>query len=400
MLIHSSRTYAFGRRKNIYVNYNSHFFYKFCSDILRQTQLSCCHLAPVQFMSNIEIKVGSSSGPTEEKKMESLLSKYLKIAAVVFAYWFISISLVFLNKYLLSSDDLKLDAPLFVTWYQCVVTVVLCFLLCYLAKFLPSVISFPELNVDPKLCRTTLPLSIVFVCMITFNNLCLQKVGVAFYNVGRSLTTVFNVVLSYLFLKQTTSVQALLCCAVIIGGFFLGVDQEGASGSLSTTGVVFGVLASACVALNAIYTKKILPLVDNNVWKLALYNNINATLLFIPLMIVFGEVSEIVHFKKLMDMHFWFLMSLSGVFGFAIGTITGLQIQFTSPLTHNISGTAKAAVQTVIACLYFKEVKSSLWWLSNVTVLGGSAAYTEVKRREMKVQHDKESGVEKKASPL
>ena len=30
--------------------------------------------------------------------------------------------------------------------------------------------------------------------MITFNNLCLQHVGVSFYNVGRSLTTVFNVV--------------------------------------------------------------------------------------------------------------------------------------------------------------------------------------------------------------
>ena len=39
-----------------------------------------------------------------------------------------------------------------------------------------------------------LPLSLVFVGMITFNNLCLKYVGVAFYNVGRSLTTVFNVV--------------------------------------------------------------------------------------------------------------------------------------------------------------------------------------------------------------
>lgn len=46
----------------------------------------------------------------------------------------------------------------------------------------------------------TLPLSIVFVCMITFNNLCLKNVGVAFYNVGRSLTTVFNVVSVYLYL--------------------------------------------------------------------------------------------------------------------------------------------------------------------------------------------------------
>ena len=39
-----------------------------------------------------------------------------------------------------------------------------------------------------------LPLSIVFVGMVVFNNLTLKYLGIAFYNVGRSLTTVFNVV--------------------------------------------------------------------------------------------------------------------------------------------------------------------------------------------------------------
>ena len=37
-------------------------------------------------------------------------------------------------------------------------------------------------------------MSVIFVSMITFNNLTLKYLGVAFYNVGRSLTTVFNVV--------------------------------------------------------------------------------------------------------------------------------------------------------------------------------------------------------------
>lgn len=39
-----------------------------------------------------------------------------------------------------------------------------------------------------------LPLSFVFVAMIAFNNLCLKYVDVSFYYIGRSLTTVFNVV--------------------------------------------------------------------------------------------------------------------------------------------------------------------------------------------------------------
>jgi solute carrier family 35 (GDP-fucose transporter), member C1 len=42
---------------------------------------------------------------------------------------------------------------------------------------------------------------------------------------------------------------------------------------------------------------------------------------------------------------FWSAMTVAGFFGFAIGIVTVLQIKATSPLTHNISGTAKAAVQ-------------------------------------------------------
>lgn len=38
--------------------------------------------------------------------------------------------------------------------------------------------------------------------MIATNNLCLKYVGVAFYYVGRSLTTVFNVVFTYILLGE------------------------------------------------------------------------------------------------------------------------------------------------------------------------------------------------------
>ncbi|XP_012936571.1 GDP-fucose transporter 1 [Aplysia californica] len=319
--------------------------------------------------------------------MESLVSKYIRIASVVAAYWTISISMVFVNKYLLSSESVKLNAPMFITWFQCVVTVLLCFLLSIGGQLFPQFVSFPAVKLEGKLIRATLPLSIVFVSMITFNNLCLKYIGVAFYFVGRSLTTVFNVIFTYFILQQSTSAKALGCCGVIIAGFFLGVDQEGASGSLSIVGVLFGVMASASVALNAIFTKKVLPLVDNNVWRLTLYNNINATFLFLPLMLVFGEFREVYEFPLLTQVSFWNWMTISGVFGFAIGYVTGMQIQVTSPLTHNISGTAKACAQTVLGCIYFGESKTGLWWLSNMVVLAGSGSYTEVKRREMKKQH-------------
>ncbi len=122
--------------------------------------------------------------------------------------------------------------------------------------------SFPQrLEVRTSTCRQILPLSVVFVAMIAFNNLCLKFVPISFYYVGRSLTTVFNVLLTYLILGQKTSLKAILCCGIIIFGFWLGVDQEfvpsGTDSTVTVSGVVFGVAASVCVAANAIYTKKV-----------------------------------------------------------------------------------------------------------------------------------------------
>ncbi|XP_004682939.1 PREDICTED: GDP-fucose transporter 1 [Condylura cristata] len=339
-----------------------------------------------------------ASGDAEVETEKPFLLRAIQIALVVSLYWVTSISMVFLNKYLLDSPSLQLDTPIFVTFYQCLVTALLCKGLSTLATCCPGTVDFPTLRLDPKVARSILPLSVVFIGMITFNNLCLKYVGVAFYNVGRSLTTVFNVLLSYLLLKQTTSFYALLTCGIIIGGFWLGVDQEGAEGTLSWAGTLFGILASLCVSLNAIYTKKVLPAVEGSIWRLTFYNNVNACVLFLPLLLLLGELRALYSFPQLGSAHFWGMMTLGGVFGFAIGYVTGLQIKFTSPLTHNVSGTAKACAQTVLAVLHYEETKSFLWWTSNMMVLGGSFAYTWVRGWEMKKTQEEPSPKEEKSS--
>ena len=80
-----------------------------------------------------------------------------------------------------------------------------------------------------KIC----PLSVVFVVMMTFNNLCLKHLGVSFYYVGRSLVHVFNVVLSFYILGERTSCRTLICCGLIGAGFLLGVQQEDSTGRKS-----------------------------------------------------------------------------------------------------------------------------------------------------------------------
>jgi len=312
----------------------------------------------------------------------SLSQRYFRIFFVVVAYWFVSLTLVFVNKSLLSGE-VKLDAPMFVTFFQCLVTILACYILRCLSKSAPTFISFPDLKFDLVLLQKVLPLSVVFVGMITFNNLCLKNVGVSFYFIGRSLTTVFNVLLSFFILGEKTSLPAITCCAIIIAGFYLGVDQEDVSGSFSLSGTIYGILASLFVSLYSIFTKKVLPIVDGNIWTLTFYNNLNACALFLPLMLVFGEFSVVATFHNLDSPRFWMFMIIGGLFGFAMGYVAGLQIKVTSPLTHNISGTAKAAFQTVLATYWFSEVKTFWWWFSNCVVLLGSGAYAAVRQQAM-----------------
>ena len=104
------------------------------------------------------------------------------------------------------------------------------------------------------------------------------------------------------------------------------MDQEKVGGSLSPLGVVFGVCASACVALNAIYTKRTLPVVAQDIWQLQFYNNFNAVLLFLPLMVVTGELPVLMAFQNLFSLRFMGMCAVAGICGFAIGELLLLSL--------------------------------------------------------------------------
>lgn len=136
--------------------------------------------------------------------------------------------------------------------------------------------------------------------------------------------------------------------------------------------------------------KKALPKIDQDVLLLSYYVNCYSCCLFLPIIYLNGEITEIAKFENLSKLWFWSALTVGGLCGFAIGFVTTLQIKITSPLTHNISGTAKACAQTILATQWFNETKSFLWWTSNVIVLFGSALYTRVRQVEMEEKHQKQ----------
>lgn len=110
-------------------------------------------------------------------------------------------------------------------------------------------------------------------------------------------------------------------------------------------------------------------------------------------MLINGEFQTVFNYDKLGELYFWFALIIGGICGFAIGYVTALQIQVTSPLTHNISGTAKACAQTILASYWFHESKQLLWWMSNLIVLGASATYARLKQLDLNKAHRRSKGL-------
>lgn len=313
-------------------------------------------------------------------------AQHREIGFVVAAYWFVSITMVYINKVLLSDNGVSLKAPLFITAFQSAVSCVICVALgdwgevnrvSKRASFTTEWSRVGKFSTSTAL--SVMPLSLIFVGMVGFNNLCLQFVEVSFYNVARCLSLVFNVVLSYFLLGKSTSLALCSTLVVVILGFFIGIDGEV---NFSFVGTVFGVISSLFVSLNTIYTSKTLPLVENDKSVLILYNNANAVALLAPL-VVFFEGSYIVgNFSKLLSPLFWICMLVASVFGFSVALVTVLQIKVTSPLTHNISGTAKAAFQSILAFYIWGNQVTLFGIVGLFMVLFGSALYTMIAMRE------------------
>jgi len=303
----------------------------------------------------------------------------VRVTTAVSFYWIVSISLVFLNKVLMSGE-LVFDSPLFLTWLQTVIAVLCCIFLSVLKDYVPSISIATKFEYKLAVAIQVLPLTLIFVGMVVFNNLCLRLVEVSFYQVARSLTIVFNVLLSRFVLKEKFSYKALLSVFLVLVGYLIGCDGEV---KFSWLGAACGICASFFVALYSIYVKRVFKIVKNDSWLLVSYNNLNA-IVILPIIIIYcGESQSSINFLSLSSERYWFVIMISGIFGYLINIATYLQIEVTSPLSHNVSGTAKAGIQSFLAYLLFGNKVTLFSVLGLILTLAGSLSYSYFRLQDM-----------------
>lgn len=302
------------------------------------------------------------------------------IAAVVAFYFVISMAVVLLNKFIFSYSAYVFPYPLFVTWFQLVVALICIIVWGELGKSFPSIALMPPFELSWAATQSVFSLTVVYILMIVFNNLCLKYVEVSFYQVARSLTIVFNVIFTYTILGQTTSSRAMKACGVVIFGYVLGSVTEM---KFTFLGLGFGLLSSIFVALYSIYVKRGLKVFNEDQWKLLMYNTALASVLLFPVVLIGGELPSIQRVTFLNNIEFWAIMTFTAICGFLINIAIFLQIKVTTPLTNNISGTAKACLQTVIGVILFNNPMPTMNAVGTAICILGSALYSYIRYAEM-----------------
>lgn len=330
-------------------------------------------------------KPNVKSGPKE-----SFASELMVISSVISFYFIISLSMVFLNKMVLSGN---FPYPLFLTWAQLVIALALCWIGGKLGEHVSALSMLPKMEFDVKIAKAVAPLTVVYLAMIVFNNLCLQYVQVSFYQVARSLTVLWTALFERVVLGKSVSKLRMCAVVVVFFGFVIGSKGEA---EFDWFGLFFGVLASIFVALYGIYVKKVLPAVDSNQWRLLIYNTTIAIVFLFPFVVLTGELSLLDPLKTLdLDFSTWMGILATGVTGWLINIAIFMQIKYTSPLTNAISGTVKAAVQTLLGVLFFHNVITDMNFLGICAVIGGSWWYGQIGYNEMKAERESQAAAAK-----
>uniref|UniRef100_A0A0G4FZB8 Sugar phosphate transporter domain-containing protein n=1 Tax=Chromera velia CCMP2878 TaxID=1169474 RepID=A0A0G4FZB8_9ALVE len=317
------------------------------------------------------------SADAKEKKGHQAVA----VACMLF-YSTVSIGTVYVNKLLFSHT---FRYPIFVTWMQQSIGILFMAFLGFLGKRWSAFSYFKPYVFDPVVAKKLVPLALTFVGYIGASNFCLKYVLISNYQVARSLTLVFNVVLTFVLLGETTSPKALCACGVVSAGFVLSVFDKVTFHAL---GFAAGALSSLLQAISMVEVKRALKHVGGESSVLILYNMTMSAVLFLPLIILMGEAEAFAALPKVpSEENFWVVWGglLTSVFlASFIGLSNFLVIQYTSALTCNIVGYAKACVQSLGGILIVGDPFTAYSLSGILLSLLGSFGYSVVRMGETK----------------
>jgi GDP-fucose transporter C1 len=310
----------------------------------------------------------SSSSETQFKK------QFWYCALSVSFYMIFSIFLRFCTRL----GALSRETPtslLFFTWYQFTLGYAIIVIVA-LWRGRPVISLCPPLPSEFATFRKVLPVAPAFFLMLFFNTKSIECVSTRAYELVKSFSIVFTLILSFLILKERISLRACLACLVVVIGFVVAKKIE-----LSVDPFVYGVLASCSTAVYAVAVKKVLGDLDGNEYLFFEYVTPISLILLTPVVWFQGGFRV---FEAERSTVFWVLQTIMAIMGFVLQVAVVCNIKYTSALTHNLAGSATAFIQTPVMRLFGSPALSGPHVLGIVMVIIASIFYAYVRTVEMK----------------
>ena len=277
-------------------------------------------------------------------------------------YLLCSQTCTYTNKFILSNNNGKADA-LFVTWFQNFVEFFLILFLsnpffkkCHKQIFPPLAYSFQHFIV-------VFPCVILFVTTFLLNNKCMESLPLTSYQISRSLTILFNVLFTFVFLHKKTTLKEFLCCLGVTTGFIIGIEGDI---DFNLKGLIYGISSSLSLSLYSVFSRKSIDILNGNQFVLIEYI-IPFSIIILSFFVALNQGFNV--FFENHNFNFWLSQIIGGIFGTLINIASFACIKYTSPIIHCLTGTLNSCITTFVSYTLFEKKISYMKLVGNTLTI-------------------------------
>jgi len=236
------------------------------------------------------------------------------------------------------------------------------------------------IDFDRKTAWIVAPLAVVYVGKVVLSNISYAYAALPLYTLSRTPNIPVTLILTTFLTRTNHSISTL--SSALVAALNLMIASIRRSGRLTWESIVAGIFSTLFVSLYPILllsahkqlTARQVPQSDiltgfssprstnsaptpgsgtreetRAYWQLLHYTSMLAILILTPLLVLSGELPDILHNCYFLDVPwFWFLSFLGGLASFAVFSTTLAFVRATSPLTAVFIGVPRSAAQMVI----------------------------------------------------
>ncbi|XP_040990336.1 probable sugar phosphate/phosphate translocator At1g12500 [Juglans microcarpa x Juglans regia] len=303
------------------------------------------------------------------------------LTALIVASWYLSnIGVLLLNKYLLSFYGFRF--PIFLTMLH----MLSCTAYSYAAINFLELVPFQHIHSKRQFFKI-LALSAIFCFSVVCGNTSLRYLPVSFNQAIGATTPFFTAIFAFVIICNKESAEVYLALLPVVFGIVLASNSEPLFhlfGFLICVGSTAG-RALKSVVQGILLTSEAEKLHSMN---LLLYMAPMAALILLPFTLyIEGNVAAITAEKAKGDPFIVFLLIGNATVAYLVNLTNFLVTKYTSALTLQVLGNAKAAVAAVVSVLIFRNPVTVMGMTGFAVTIMGVGLYSEAKKRSKITTH-------------